>query len=138
MGKDQPPSFSLLCGYRLEINRGSSMSGLALCLVESSDISDNKEDRTLIILDSWESGSPSAGSRKVASLCSTHPLTLDSLIATFEMSWDEVCQTFEGAYFSWDPTTFPHRLSFHGYVPIVSLPFLPTDWRHPFQNLGAR
>ncbi|KAF9788172.1 hypothetical protein BJ322DRAFT_1217334 [Thelephora terrestris] len=60
------------------------------------DISDNEEDRTLKILNSWESGSPSAAS------------------PTFEMSWDEVCQTFEGAYFSWDPATFPHHLSFHG------------------------
>lgn len=60
------------------------------------DISDNDEDRTVTILDSWESGSPTASS------------------ATFEMSWDEVCQTFEGAYFSWDPATFPHKLSFHG------------------------
>jgi len=60
------------------------------------DISDNEEDRTLKILNSWESGSPSTDS------------------PTFEMSWDEVCQTFEGAYFSWDPATFPHQLSFHG------------------------
>ncbi|KAF9653758.1 cysteine proteinase [Thelephora ganbajun] len=60
------------------------------------NISDTKEDRTLTILDSWESGSPSTNS------------------STFEMSWDEVCQTFEGAYFSWDPATLPHRLSFHG------------------------
>jgi len=32
------------------------------------------------------------------------------------MTWDEVCQVFEDAYLSWDPATFKHTLSFHGYV----------------------
>lgn len=62
----------------------------------------------------------------------------DPRVATFQMSWDEVCQTFEGAYFSWDPAIFPHQLSFHGYVRAASLLFRPTDLHHGFQHLGAR
>ena len=46
------------------------------------------------------------------------------------MSWDEVCQTFEGAYFSWDPANFPHQLPFHGYVRTILHHSLPTDRYH--------
>lgn len=115
----------------------SSILGLTLSLMQSSDISDNKEDRTLTILDSWESGSPSTNSRMVLLAFPTYS-SPDPRTATFEMSWDEVCKTFEGAYFSWDPATFPHQLSFHGYVLIISLLFIPTNRHHFFQNVGAR
>jgi len=99
------------------MNHHVSMLGLTLCLMQSSDISNDKEDRTLKILDSWESGTPTTS--RMAFLLSSIYSPPDSRIATFEMSWDEVCQTFEGAYFSWDPAIFPHQLLFHGCVHVL-------------------
>lgn len=50
---------------------------LMLRFPRSSDISDDEEDRTLTILDSWESGPTSTGSREAHSLLPIHlPLTL--------------------------------------------------------------
>lgn len=80
----------------------------------------------MTILDPWESGSPSTNSRGVFLSFSTHP-SPESRVATFEMSWDEVCRTFEGAYFSWDPAAFPHQLSFHGCVRTALLSFPPPQ-----------
>lgn len=34
----------------------------------------------------------------------------------FEMSWDEICNLFEGIYINWNPSLFRYSLDFHGYV----------------------
>ncbi|KAI0645166.1 hypothetical protein C8Q79DRAFT_756199 [Trametes meyenii] len=33
---------------------------------------------------------------------------------TVEVSWDEICNIFDGIYVSWNPALFQHRLTFHG------------------------
>ncbi|KZT22492.1 cysteine proteinase [Neolentinus lepideus HHB14362 ss-1] len=39
---------------------------------------------------------------------------VNSQFRTWEMSWDEACGVFHSIYFSWDPSLFPHQLTFHG------------------------
>jgi hypothetical protein len=36
--------------------------------------------------------------------------------AALEISWDEVCNLFEGIYINWNPGLFRYSLDFHGYV----------------------
>ena len=37
-----------------------------------------------------------------------HPLEV------IDMSWDDVCNVFDGIYINWDPRLFKHKLTFHG------------------------
>jgi hypothetical protein len=43
------------------------------------------------------------------------------------MSWDEVCNLFEGIYMNWDPGLFQHHLDFHGYVCTLMPPRRPLE-----------
>lgn len=51
--------------------------------------------------------------------------TADSMCEcdTIEITWDDVCDVFDGIYLNWDPSLFKNSLEFHGFV-FESRPFV--------------
>ncbi|KAI0669613.1 hypothetical protein C8Q78DRAFT_1070706 [Trametes maxima] len=67
----------------------------------------NDDRRQLTIFDPWVR--PQTGrSGEVAPTARTR---------TVEVSWEEVCNIFDGIYVSWNPALFQHQLTFHGSWP---------------------
>ncbi|EKM60408.1 uncharacterized protein PHACADRAFT_167770 [Phanerochaete carnosa HHB-10118-sp] len=81
------------------------------------DITDNEDDRTLVILDPWKDSAapPDIDTQTAQEMIK---LSLDDsgndTSRIFRVPWDTVCTVFDGVYLSWDPKIFSHQLSFHG------------------------
>ncbi|KAK7691878.1 hypothetical protein QCA50_005282 [Cerrena zonata] len=79
------------------------------------DVIDDENGRRMTIIDSrvpHEASVGAAGSLGLERLTLTE--NVDQRSRPCELSWDSVCNTFEGIYLSWDPAIFPQKLTFHG------------------------
>ncbi|KAI0326343.1 cysteine proteinase [Cubamyces sp. BRFM 1775] len=69
-----------------------------------------EDHRRLTIFDPWvqpaDNNSGDKGNANRTFLCA----------GVIEISWEEVCNLFDGIYLSWRPQIFEHQLSFHGYA----------------------
>ncbi|KAI0774825.1 hypothetical protein BD413DRAFT_603407 [Trametes elegans] len=72
-------------------------------------VHDDGDDRRLTIFDPW--------------VRPTHDDSQDgarmSHGGVHEVSWDTVCNHFDGIYFSWSPELFRHQLTFHGCLLLL-------------------
>ncbi|KAH9911333.1 uncharacterized protein B0H18DRAFT_919953 [Fomitopsis serialis] len=99
----------------LTLGTGENASGLCwddICLLPAHcyaiiDVSSSPSKREMTILDSWaHSGS---------GLMNGHDSDPKrESTNTFKLSWDAVCNIFDGVYLSWDPGIFERQITFHG------------------------
>ncbi|KZT69626.1 cysteine proteinase, partial [Daedalea quercina L-15889] len=74
------------------------------------DVSSSLTERELTVLDSWIH-TESLQLTKAAHASDMEP---ELSPGTFKLSWDAVCNFFDGVYLSWDPGIFEHQITFHG------------------------
>ncbi|KAI0724162.1 hypothetical protein C8Q72DRAFT_786967, partial [Fomitopsis betulina] len=94
-------------GGKMENVEENSIQLLPAHCYAVTDISSSPNKREITLLDSWTHSSATLPSELTS-------YARDATPHSFILSWDAVCNIFDGAYLSWDPGIFKYETTHHG------------------------
>ncbi|OSX61790.1 hypothetical protein POSPLADRAFT_1144115 [Postia placenta MAD-698-R-SB12] len=104
--------FTVGTGEKVEILSPTLPSLIPIHCYAVVDVREDDGFRHITMLDSWVRTTDNlvdqAGDKAVSS-----ELELTCVSGSFTMSWDDVCNTFDGVYLNWDPGIFHRQIQFH-------------------------
>ncbi|KAG8812542.1 cysteine protease, partial [Serendipita sp. 399] len=74
---------------------------------------EDDEDRMVTVVNPWREQQQGAGIEDGVQAMSLENRNADPSRATWLISWDDICRTFNSLYLNWNPEVFPFRLTHH-------------------------